>query len=54
MINIALFTGAIFVCARIVVNRCYAFLRLFLYLLCTSPLEMRFCVGEVMEIGEYG
>ena len=46
MISIALFTGAIFVYASIVVNRCQAFLRLFLYLLCTSPLEMQFCVGK--------
>ncbi len=43
MISIALFTGAIFVCASIVVNRCKAFLRLFLYLLCTSPLKAALC-----------
>ncbi len=49
MINIALFTGAIFVCASIVVNRCYAFLRLFLYLLSTSPTEVRNFIGQMTE-----
>ena len=60
MISIALFTGAIFICASIVVNRCLAFLRLFLYLLCTSPLKPPLCGwrgdGELLRhfTGIYG
>ena len=50
----ALFTGAFFVAQVSLIIVAKPFYAIFLYLLCTSPRNLRIFVGKVVENVDYG